>query len=342
MKTIVEIKSTDYWFKVVEMLQQNWALIDKTSIPCGCVVYFIHDLSGVFDRIQFSSEEEAFQALKRNGFARFSEDDGDEVKKFIAPPQPPFFKTQHPNGPIYSSGRYWQGDVNMYRVHPCDSWVSAYKKRPFQGQHPKDAKVIFLGRDANYSNAISSHSFFNRIIEYHDNGVKFWEIYGVHHPFLFDEYPNGRIYRDGVKYHKVFAKMCLNTQYAKYISFVELLDVPTCGNTGEDTNNVFYTSIDPEYIKKLCDWLLNTGDKIVFVSKMVINNDLRRVRQRTNGGFTWLLAANEELPNDEPHCILNQGNVKFYKCSHFSGAISNHHLCKMSNIIREFVDKFIK
>ena len=102
----MEIKSKDYWFKVVEMLQQNWALIDKTDSSSGCIVYFVHDASGVFDRIQFSSEEEAFHALKRNGFARFSEDD--EAHKLIAPPQPPFFETQHPNGPIYSSGRYWR------------------------------------------------------------------------------------------------------------------------------------------------------------------------------------------------------------------------------------------
>lgn len=119
----------------------------------------------------------------------------------------------------------------MYQVHPSERLVSAYKKRPFQGQHPKDAKVIFLGRDANYSSAISSHSFFKRIIEYHDNGVKFWETYGVHHPFLHDEHPyikyKDDMFKDGVKYHKVFAKICLNTQYAKYISFVELLDVPT-------------------------------------------------------------------------------------------------------------------
>ena len=26
---VVEIRSRDYWFKIVEFLQQNWALIDE-------------------------------------------------------------------------------------------------------------------------------------------------------------------------------------------------------------------------------------------------------------------------------------------------------------------------
>ncbi len=37
-ETPVEIKSQDYWFKIVEFLQQNWALIDETA--GGCTVFF--------------------------------------------------------------------------------------------------------------------------------------------------------------------------------------------------------------------------------------------------------------------------------------------------------------
>lgn len=106
MEKIIEISSKDYWFKVVEMLQQNWALIDKLPDSIGCTVYFIHDASGVFDQMQFNSEEEAHQALTRNGFARFAEDLS--AHKFIAPPLPPFTEANHPNGPIYSSGRFWR------------------------------------------------------------------------------------------------------------------------------------------------------------------------------------------------------------------------------------------
>jgi len=101
----VDIGSRDFWFKVVEMLQQNWALIEPNSSGEGVVIYFIGDTSGVFDLMTFPSLTEAEIGLRRNGFSRFSEDK--EAQKFIALPKPPFWQSQHPNGPIYSSGRYW-------------------------------------------------------------------------------------------------------------------------------------------------------------------------------------------------------------------------------------------
>lgn len=105
MKEIIEIKSRDYWFKVVEMLQQNWALIDETNNG-GFKVYFIGDTSGVFDEMVFQSYDEASTTLKRNGFALYSEDK--KAQEFIVPPKPPFYHSSHPNGPIYSSGRFWR------------------------------------------------------------------------------------------------------------------------------------------------------------------------------------------------------------------------------------------
>lgn len=35
----VEIINRDYWFKVVEFLQQNWALIDKCEVDKRCNVF---------------------------------------------------------------------------------------------------------------------------------------------------------------------------------------------------------------------------------------------------------------------------------------------------------------
>ena len=101
---VVEIRSRDYWFKIVEFLQQNWALIDAT--PEGCTVFFFSDTSGVFDRLTFPSVADAEAALRRNGFARYAEDK--KAQEFIAVPQPPFHEQPHPSGPIYSSGSYWR------------------------------------------------------------------------------------------------------------------------------------------------------------------------------------------------------------------------------------------
>ena len=100
----MQIASRDYWFKVVEMLQQNWALIDPAER--GVTVFFLQDASGMFDQLAFTSVQEAEEALQRNGFRRFAEDA--EAQGFLAPPEPPFHPVEHPNGRIYSSGRFWR------------------------------------------------------------------------------------------------------------------------------------------------------------------------------------------------------------------------------------------
>lgn len=100
----VEISSRDYWFKIVEFLQQNWALIDSSAD--GVIVRFLSDTGGVFDELSFASQQDAENALHRNGFAKYADDS--KSQEFIAPPEPPFWKSQHPNGLIYSSGRYWR------------------------------------------------------------------------------------------------------------------------------------------------------------------------------------------------------------------------------------------
>jgi hypothetical protein len=73
MSEPVTIQSTDYWIKVVEMLQQNWALIEAVK-PEGVCVYFISDTSGVFDQMSFADEIAAREALVRNGFKRCVDD----------------------------------------------------------------------------------------------------------------------------------------------------------------------------------------------------------------------------------------------------------------------------
>ena len=102
--TVVEIESRDYWFKVVEFLQQNWALIDPHGSEV--VVWFFGDTSGVFDEMTFAAEAEAVEALKRNGFQRYADDP--KSQEFIAKPEPPFRRRAHPNGLIYSSGKFWK------------------------------------------------------------------------------------------------------------------------------------------------------------------------------------------------------------------------------------------
>jgi hypothetical protein len=103
-KVEVEIKNKVYWFKIVEFLQQNWAVIEKNKN--NFIVYFFGDTSGVFDSIEYENIETAEKELKYNGFKKY--DDDVEAQKFIHKPEPIFYESQHPNGKIYSSGRFWK------------------------------------------------------------------------------------------------------------------------------------------------------------------------------------------------------------------------------------------
>jgi hypothetical protein len=100
---VVPIESRDFWVKVVEMLQQNWALIEPKGSKV--TIYFLHDLGGVFDEIPYQSLHEAQTALRINGFRRYDEDPA--YSEMFARPEPPFRRVQHPNGAIYSSARHW-------------------------------------------------------------------------------------------------------------------------------------------------------------------------------------------------------------------------------------------
>jgi hypothetical protein len=105
VKKPVSIQSSEFWVKIIEMLQQNWALIDEG--PEGAArVFFITDRSGVFDEMMFPSKRVAEWSLRHNGFKRYA---AMKVNRYSSrPPSPPFHRATHPNGPIYSSGRFWK------------------------------------------------------------------------------------------------------------------------------------------------------------------------------------------------------------------------------------------
>lgn len=86
--------------KVVGMLQQNWAT--EVSIGGRRVIAFVSDTSGVFDMLEFSKDDDVEGILDRNGFENSS-----RIADIATPPTPPFHVSPHPNGPVYSSGRFW-------------------------------------------------------------------------------------------------------------------------------------------------------------------------------------------------------------------------------------------
>lgn len=105
-KNTIKIKSNDFWIKTLDMLLQNWALIEKDYWSEASKVFFINDLSEVIDLLHFPTEAEAKSALKINGFWRYAEDE--EAQKIIVAPSPPYCLGEHSFSEIYSSGRYWR------------------------------------------------------------------------------------------------------------------------------------------------------------------------------------------------------------------------------------------
>lgn len=94
-----------WWVKVVEFLQQNWAL-PIPNAEGGVTVLFAGDTGRVFDRLSFSTEMEMVNALTRNGFEDFYATAS--LQAFLRPPAFPLTEGSPPNGPIYSSGRFWR------------------------------------------------------------------------------------------------------------------------------------------------------------------------------------------------------------------------------------------
>lgn len=93
----------DPWFKTVDMLQHNWAVVIKEE--GSILVIFYSDTCGIFDELRFNNSNEAETALRRNGFQKHKE--RERTQSFIALPQGEFEIRAHPNGRIYSSGRFW-------------------------------------------------------------------------------------------------------------------------------------------------------------------------------------------------------------------------------------------
>lgn len=97
----VKIEGDEFYVKVLGFLQQNWALIEVGE---KVTVWFLHDGSGVIDKLEFDSIDEAVWGLLNNGFKRYS-DQNEKFIENIKPPRRPFYA--FPMN-VYSSGKYWR------------------------------------------------------------------------------------------------------------------------------------------------------------------------------------------------------------------------------------------
>lgn len=102
----IDLRTEDFWIKVVGMLQHNWAVIRPTRRG-QIEILFFDDGSLVFDKIPGSSFQQAEADLRRNGFLPH-DDPEEDFRDFIAKPRAPFLMGSASKRPIYSSGEYWR------------------------------------------------------------------------------------------------------------------------------------------------------------------------------------------------------------------------------------------
>lgn len=215
-----------------------------------------------------------------------------------------------------------------FDIHPSSELVQLFKNKPFQGQNPKEAKIIFLSSDANYSSKITNHEFFKYIIEYQGDGVSFWKKYRCHHPFLLENYPFKKN-TGGVPFHKRFSKLGLTEKEAEYISFIELLDIPTIGNSSQKLND-FHKFINPEHLKLLDDLFNDDSGKLFLVSKNVLNT-LNKIKKEYNL-FQWYEKTDDRYFKE----LKSNAIVEIY---HFSSSHIFTQIDDISSMIFNWIDK---
>ena len=212
--------------------------------------------------------------------------------------------------------------LTMYTVHPSVELNAKFAARPFQGVEPRSAAFLFIGLDANYAADIEQSSIFGRILEYHEDGARFWIRHRVHHPFLLPGYSG-----DGRRYHRTFAQIGFGPQHASLVSFAELLHVPTVGRS-----KLTPADLDSSHLQRLNDAVLGGSPKNTFVSVGVAR------LMHASGAFSWLqrdLPSGKVLP-----AIHRSANGTVFLHLHFSNygkfqAQLNAEARAISSLLRE-------
>lgn len=159
-----------------------------------------------------------------------------------------------------------------YTPHPSRELTELFTRKPYQGVAPDKATFLFVGLDANYDDRIATSAIFPKVLEYHDDGVTFWQAHGVHHPFLLPGYSG-----DGRVYHRNFARIGFRPEHSPLVSFVELLHVPTVGR-----NLLVPEDLSEPHLRMLNTAILAGAARYIFISAGVAR------LMRATRLFNWL------------------------------------------------------
>lgn len=220
-------------------------------------------------------------------------------------------------------------EKSKFQRHPSTALNELYSKKYFQGANPSDAKILFVGRDPNWAADIDSKEMFSSVTEYLNDGIRFWKTHNIHHPFLLPGYKG-----DGKRYHSIFSKLKLESNFSDKISFIELLGFPTTG-MAKSYNTIFQKyliSIENKNHLVDLDKLLNDQSKIIFIAWgliedfKIINNNNKELFQKF---------ANIDKSQLNINDLNEYGNIFIHR--HFSDAISNITLEKMAKKIKHIL-----
>jgi hypothetical protein len=220
-----------------------------------------------------------------------------------------------------------------FQKHTSTELIKLFHQKPFQGQSPQKAKIIFLSSDANYSPEISKHSFFNYILEYQQDGVAFWEKYDCHHPFLLPNYPFNKTMA-GVPFHRNFSKIGLNKKFAKHISFLELLDIPTIGNKSEN-KKLFYDLMSKEHLDLIEKLITEKGNRLFLIPNSVLK-DMKKAQLNLN----CFKKLNLNFNKGEKYSYANNGNI-IKEIYHFSSSQIHSQLEQIKTMIKSHINSIL-
>jgi hypothetical protein len=188
----------------------------------------------------------------------------------------------------------------MFQPHPSVILNRLFEHKPFQGVNPLDATFLFVGLDANYAPDVESSPVFQDILAYHDDGAAFWRRSGVHHPFLLPDYRG-----DGRPYHRRFSRIGFRPEHAQLVSFVELLHLPSVGQSALVPND-----LDAGHLHWLSNAILGGQARHIFVPA-----DVERLMKATRA-FPWL---GKPKPTESGLSAYYQADGRtVYKHLHFS------------------------
>ncbi|UOK42183.1 MULTISPECIES: hypothetical protein [Flavobacterium] len=217
-------------------------------------------------------------------------------------------------------------EKSIFQKHPSKLLNELYSKKNYQGANPFDAKILFVGRDPNWAADVDSNDMFNFFSEYLNDGISFWKKHNIHHPFLLPNYKG-----DGKRYHIIFSKLKVESNFSDKISFIELIGFPTTG-MAKTNNKIFLEYLISEsnknHLSELNN-LINDQSKIIFIAWGLID-DFKFLNNKT-GMFQKFANLDKSQMNISD---LNQfENIFIHR--HFSDAISNATLDKMAEKLKE-------